>query len=130
MQLKVNVNQKSVLAKLKVTEELIQEKLRGVLKGIADDIVDESPVDTGAYVLSHTFAPTGSGAGRSYSSHGKPRNQDVASKREEARGQLYSEIETVNVTTSKTGIFRNRAPHARPVEDKHSVYTKAKDRAR
>ncbi len=130
MVFKVSVNEKSVSGKLKALEALSEEKVKDKLKLIADDLVVFSPVDTGAYVLSHTFAATGSGAGRRYSSHGKPRNQDAASKQAEAKAQLYAEIEAAPISSTRAGIFRNRAPHATAVETKHSVYTKTKDRAR
>lgn len=130
MQWKVSVNQKSVSGKLKKIEQLAEEYVKAELRKVADSLVDVSPVDTGAYVTSHSFQPTGGRGGRSRSSANKPRQQDPTVKKEEARAQLYSDIEGAEVSSSRAGIFRNRSPHATKVESKHNVYLYAKDRAR
>ena len=127
---KVNINEKSVSGKLEKLQKLAEDHVKNELRKIADSLVDASPVDTGAYVTSHSFQPTGGRGGRSRSSANKPRQQDPSAKKEEARGQLYSDIEGVEVSSSRAGIFRNRSPHAAKVETKHSVYLYAKDRAR
>lgn len=130
MQWKVSVNQKSVSGKLKKVEQLAEEYVKTELRKIADSLVEASPVDTGAYVTSHSFQPTGGRGGRSKSSANKPSQPDDSVKKEEARAQLYSDIEGAEVSSSRAGIFRNRAPHATKVETKHNVYLRAKDRAR
>lgn len=130
MEWKSRVNQKSVSGKITKAEELLEEFVKRELRKVADSLVDKSPVDTGAYVTSHSFQPTGGRGGRSRSSDNKPRQQDPTVKKEEARAQLYSDINTAEVSSSRMGIFRNRAPHATKVEAKHNVYLYAKDRAR
>lgn len=124
------VNEISISGKLKFLEGLAQERVKEELKNIADSLVSRSPVDTGAYILSHTFQPTGGKGGRGYTSHGKPRGQNREAKMAEATAQLYSEIDAADVTSSRAGIFRNRSPHSGVVEQKYDVYRTAKDRAR
>lgn len=135
----VRENKKSVSGKLKKAEDLLESRLKDELKGIADTLIGEdpkgqsgvgSPVDTGAYITSHSFQPTGGRGGRSRSSAGKPKNQSWSEKAAEARANLYSDIDQADVTQEKVGIFRNRSPHATKVESKYNVYLKAKDRFR
>jgi len=135
----VRENKKSVSGKLKKAEDLLESRLKSELKGIADTLIGQepkgqsgvgSPVDTGAYITSHSFQPTGGRGGRSRSSSGKPKNQSWAEKAEEARANLYSDIDQADVTQEKVGIFRNRSPHAAKVESKYNVYLKVKDRFR
>lgn len=125
----VKVNQQSVSAKIKALEAKAEEAVRDELERVAWSLVVGSPVDTGAYILSHTFAETGSSAGRRISSSGKPREQDFAAKASEAMQQLRADIDAADLSKGY-GIFRNRAPHAVVVEEKHLVYTKSKDRFR
>ena len=127
---KVSVNKRSVSGKLEKLQQLAEDHVKNELRKVADSLVEASPVDTGAYVTSHSFQPTGGRGGRSRSSANKPRQQDASVKKEEARAQLYSDIEGAEVSSSRAGIFRNRAPHATKVEAKHNVYLYAKDRAR
>lgn len=135
MEWKFNLNEKSVSGKLKQIEDMAEARVKAELKNIADSLVEANisgkfPVDTGAYILSHTFKPTGVSGGRGYTSRGKPRGQDPATKVEQSRAQLYSEIDAADITSSRAGIFRNRAPHSGVVEQKYNVYRIAKDRAR
>lgn len=133
------VNEKSVSGKLKKVEAKVEEAVKKELRMVADALIGQepkgqsgigSPVDTGAYITSHSFQPTGGRGGRSRSSSGKPKNQNWAEKAEEARANLYSDIEQADVTQERVGIFRNRSPHATLVENKYNVYLKAKDRFR
>lgn len=134
------VNDKSVSGKLSKLGDRAESMVKEMLKDVSDSIIGTnpetdgigagSPVDTGAYITSHSFQPTGGRGGRSRSSKRKPKNQSWQAKAEEARRQLYNDIEVADVSTSQTGVFRNRAPHATAVEKKHSVYRKTKDRFR
>ena len=136
---KVRVNEKSVSGKLKNVESKIEAAVKTELKQVADALIGEdpkgqsgvgSPVDTGAYITSHSFQPTGGRGGRMRTSAGKPKNQSWSEKAAEARANLYSDIDQADVTQERVGIFRNRSPHAAKVESKYNVYLKAKDRFR
>mgnify|MGYP001601807380 CR=1 FL=1 len=134
------VNEKSVSGKLSVPLDKAERKLKDMLREVSDSLIGTnpetdgigagSPVDTGAYITSHSFQPTGGRGGRSRTSKRKPKNQSWQAKADEARRQLYNDIEVVDVSASQSGIFRNRAPHATAVEKKHNVYRKTKDRFR
>lgn len=139
MKWEARLNEKSVSGKLKLLEELAQERIKDELKKVADALIGDdpkgqsgvgSPVDTGAYITSHSFQPTGGRGGRMRTSAGKPKNQSWSEKAAEARANLYSDIDQADVTQEKAGIFRNRSPHAAKVESKYNVYLTAKDRFR
>ena len=135
----VRVNKSSVSGKLKKIEAKLEAAVKDELKQVADALIGQepkgqagvgSPVDTGAYITSHSFQPTGGGGGRMITSSGKPKNQSWSAKAQEARANLYSDIDKTDVTKDKAGIFRNRSPHAAAVESKYNVYLTAKDRFR
>lgn len=140
MEFKVKVYERSVSGKLDAAASKVEGEVKDYLKRVADSLIGDdpkrggvgsgSPVDTGAYITSHSFQPTGGRGGRSRSSKNKPKNQSWSEKAEEARSTLYADIDAADVTKEKVGIFRNHSPHAAAVESKHLVYTKAKDRFR
>ena len=140
MKFDVRINQKSISGKLDAIESKVEGEVKDYLKRVADALIGSdpreggigagSPVDTGAYITSHSFQPTGGRSGRSRTSKNKPKNQSWSQKAEEARANLYADIDAAEITKEKAGIFRNRAPHAPAVESKHLVYTKTKDRFR
>lgn len=125
----ISINQASLSAKIKKLEAKVEEEVKDELERVAWSLVSGSPVDTGAYVLSHTFSETGGKAGRGLSSNNKPRKQDWGTKAGEAMSQLRSDINAADLSKGH-GIFRNRAPHAVDVENKYLVYAKSKDRFR
>ena len=125
----VRVDQKSMSAKIRSLEAKAEEAVKDELERVAWSLVSGSPVDTGAYILSHTFSETGGKAGRRISSEGKPRKQDWGTKAGEAMQQLRSDIDAADLSKGY-GIFRNRSPHAADVERKYMVYEKSKDRFR
>lgn len=134
--MKVRVNEKSISAKLEKVKELADEKAKDKLTDIASYIVAISPVDTGAYMLSHSVVPSGFGGGRLRTSRNKPRHQDYGSVAAEAMAQLRSDIEALDLENTSGALFRNRAVHAPTVEtgsawagrDGYWVYTSAKDK--
>lgn len=125
----VRVDQKSMSAKITALEAKAEEAVKDELERVAWSLVSGSPVDTGAYILSHTFSETGGKAGRRISSEGKPQGQDWGAKAGEAMQQLRADIDAADLSKGY-GIFRNRSPHARDVEKKYMVYEKSKDRFR
>ena len=103
-------------------ETIAAQKVEDRLKDISEYAVNISPVDTGAYVTSFSIGKAGFGGGRSRSSHNKPKNQNPEAKRQEALGQLYSDIEGLGIKQDLEDgnakfTIRNRAPHANQVED-------------
>ncbi len=99
-----------------------EQAIRDRLTDIAQFVTSISPVDTGAYVTSFSIKRAGAGGGRSRSSENKPRNQNPETKKQEAYGQLLTDIEALNISDMiENGnvriTLRNRSPHARDVED-------------
>ena len=98
-------------------EEKAKPKIDSFLYDVAQRLTDLSPVWSGAYVTSHSFVPKGSGAGRMRTSKEENGPQDFQSKRAEGLSLLQSDIESFDFLEAGGGVFRNRAPHARGVED-------------
>ena len=79
-------------------------------------------VDTGAYVTSFSMLKAGSGGGRSRTSNNKPTNQNPEVKKQEGYNQLQSDIQNLNIKQMLEDgnvrvVIRNRAPHAKDVEN-------------
>lgn len=106
--------QRSVTSILKGIESDLELVRTEFLKGMAEELVSRSPVDTGAYITSHSITTT-SGAGRMRSSEGKPRQQSGPAKREEALGQLLGDIAALPPEATKV-YLNNRSPHNKSVE--------------
>lgn len=112
--------QRSFLSDLNRVENNLEDVRKVFLQKLADQVVyaspnptdGGSPVDTGAYVRSHSIG-TSTGLGGKQSSHGKPK--DNGSAREEAHTKLYSQIEALPEGSTKV-YMGNRSPHASAVE--------------
>lgn len=107
-------------------EEAKSEEFKQVLEDVADYICYEvnarddysgSPVDTGAYVKSHSFVETGSGGGRARSSRRKARGQDIMTNQDIARMQLQDDIEELTAKKVDRASIVNRSPHGEIVEN-------------
>lgn len=110
-------------------KNLAAEALQDRLEHVANYAVSISPVDTGAYVESFSMGRAGFGGGRSKSSDARPNGvkkglggANPESFRETARGNLYSDIQGMNIEGmleegNVRFTLRNRAPHANTVED-------------
>lgn len=109
--------QASMTQLLKRVERQLTEVRDVFLENLAEKAVEISPVDTGAYVTSHTIT-TVSGGGRSRTSHNKPKDQDPEAKRNEAFDQLLGDIASLPEEATKV-YFTNRSPHAKYVEEDH-----------
>lgn len=118
MKVKVNTKgKKSISASLlSQVEEAKEQGLQRKLTDISEDAVAFSPVDTGAYVTSFSIVPAGSGAGRMRTSKNKPKRSEADAKAE-AKSQLQSDIARLDLKEGTRFVLRNRAPHARSVED-------------
>ncbi|MGI9143589.1 MAG: hypothetical protein ACR2IJ_10425 [Fluviibacter sp.] len=128
------------MAQIKLTsliskiENSLDEVKNQFLVNMAKDIVNTSipTIDTGAYITSHSIRTT-RGAGRSRSSHNKPKLQDLsakAAKATEALGQLVEDISSLS--EDQTQVFlTNNSPHANIVEYVHgyAVYESVRNRA-
>jgi len=84
--------------------------------------VPDQSIDTGAYVTSFSIGKAGFGGGRSRSSKNKPKNQNPQAMKDQAYSQLISDIDRIDFkamleSDNTKFTIRNRAPHARDVED-------------
>lgn len=121
------VNEKSISAKIEKLKEQTEQEIKTLLKGIAADLTTRTPVDTGAFAESFSVVPASSGGGRSKSSHGRHRNQDLGTYRSIAQSNMNSDIDRLELLENKSVSFRNRAPHAGRVEAKYQVFGAVKD---
>ena len=125
--------QRSFLSDLKKVEDNLVEVRKVFLEKLANQVVyaspnptdGGSPVDTGAYVRSHSIG-TSTGLGGKQSSEGKPK--DYGTARTDAIDKLLSQI--ASIPDGATQVFMgNRSPHASAVEngwpkrDGYHVYT-------
>jgi len=120
--LKINSSlERKMLLLGQTTEDVAKDKLIS----IAQTAVTASPVDTGAYVTSHSFKTDTTSRGRGKSSANKPRGQNPEVKRREGFDNLMYDISTLDLKTLKKVTLRNDSPHAQDVEYKHgyAVYT-------
>lgn len=100
---------------------------------IADNIVDNSPVDTGTYIMAHAAGTGAMPEIASRSSDGKARGQNEQQYKNLARGNLKRSVSAAAVQAGAEIWFRNRALHAPEVEyigwksqDAYHVYAKAR----
>lgn len=124
--LKVN---SSLKAKMQRIEEMAEDAIRERLVDIAESAVNYSPVDTGAYVTSFSYA-VGAGRPRGKSSKNRPRGQNPEAMRQEGLSDLMSDISRISDLKNTTRItLRNASPHAQAVETKHgySVFAKLRN---
>lgn len=89
---------------------------REVLRGMAEIIVENTPVDTGTYADNHEVTTAGRvGGPGTESSDGKPRGQSIGGFREKARNRLMAQIAALPKGMQDASI-RNAAEHAPIVE--------------
>lgn len=93
-----------------------ESAIRDRLVSIAQTAVSLSPVDTGAYVTSHSFKTNTSSRGRGKSSDNKPRGQNPQAKRQEGFDNLVSDINKLDLSKTTKITLRNDSPHAEAVE--------------
>jgi len=87
-----------------------------VYEKIAVEIVDNSPVDTGTYIMAHSVAGgRDEGFVGDRSSIGKPRKRNPAQFKALARGNLLRSVAALPAGATDVH-FRNRAEHAPKVE--------------
>jgi hypothetical protein len=103
---------KAFLGRLKVLEDKVARLPPTLLTEVADVLVNNSPDDTGAYVLSHSIGQSGA-VGRRISSHDRP--QVPNAHREDARAGLYAQAAAISPEATRVWVGNN-APHANAVE--------------
>ena len=111
--LKVNPSLKQ---KMRLVEQKAEDLVRNKLLAIAQTTVDLSPVDTGAYVTSHSFQTNTSSRGRGKSSRNKPRKQNKQAMRQDGLNNLVQDINALDLSSTEKITLRNDSPHARVVE--------------
>ena len=110
----VQRNLQSLLKAIDLVEDDLDLVIKDVLTDIADELILRSPVDTGAYMLSHSIGKS-SGLGGKLSSKDRTKT-NYSSAAESARSKLYNSIATLPKGETKLFIG-NRSPHASAVED-------------
>jgi hypothetical protein len=105
------------------------EFLNIVAEDLVNTTVQTNTVDTGAYITSHSITTT-RGAGRSRTSHNKPRKQDPSVKAAESLAQLQGDIAALPPDQTLVYITNN-APHANNVEYTlgRAIYSSVRNRA-
>lgn len=117
---------KSLDDKISMLQKMAEEEVKGRLEYIANYAVVVSPVKTGAYVESFSFA-VGAGRPRGKSSANRPMaNREKAMSK--GRENLYSDINKLDLSDVDRITLRNGSPHAEKVEKKHSVFTKVRNK--
>ena len=103
-------------------EDGVEEQLEDIVAYAVYVATPDHSIDTGAYVTSFSLGIAGFGGGRSRSSDNKPKGQNPQAKKDESFSQLMYDIQRIDfeavLDSSNTRFtLRNRAPHARDVED-------------
>lgn len=97
----------------------VEDAVKDRLVDMAQTVVRLSPVDTGAYVTSHSFKTSTSSRGRGKTSANKPRQQNAEAKRREGFDNLMSDISGLDLKDTSQITLRNDSPHAWDVETGH-----------
>ena len=94
----------------------VEDAVKDRLVDMAQTVVRLSPVDTGAYVTSHSFKTNTSSRGRGKTSANKPRQQNAEAKRREGFDNLMSDISGLDLKDTSQITLRNDSPHVWDVE--------------
>ena len=98
--------------KMNKLDETVENAVYNKLVDIAQTTVELSPVDTGAYVTSHSFQTNTSTRGRGKSSRRKPRKQNEQAMRQEGLNNLVQDINALNLSDTTKITLRNDSPHS------------------
>ena len=106
----------------------VERLTKATMEGLADAIIEASPVDTGTYVTSHAVyeGSTTSDFPAFFSSLGRPRGQDENQMRAMGRAKLSTFIENLDFRESSF-VFGNESEHRHDVENiwRYKVFTAA-----
>ena len=106
----------SLKQKMRLVEQKAEDLVRNKLFDIAQTAVSLSPVDTGAYVTSHSFKTNTSSRGRGKSSRNKPKQQSQQAMRQEGLDNLVQDINALDLSDTTRITLRNDSPHSQAVE--------------
>ena len=129
VELKVRVN-RGLDGKFRKLERLLDNFQEEYLMGFAEEIVFNSPVDTGAYILSHNFgdnSEVSQGTGQRRDSNDSPFGSKWGALQGPALQRLEAQILGIPLTQTMVTI-RNTSSHAAIVEYRHGyeVYSRTK----
>jgi hypothetical protein len=129
VQLKIVDNRASVSEKINKLDRILTDFSQEYMRGMAESIVLDSPVDTGTYMESHRISSSPQTG--SVSSHNKPRNQAYGPIAQSELNRLYAEIDRLEGTELNTIYFSNISEHATQVEYEHGyeVYSRARSKS-
>ena len=113
--LRVQVN-RGLDGKFQKVEDLLENFQELYLQGMSEQLVLNSPVDTGTYITGHHVGTAAVGASRS--SEGKPRQQPYGPYAQEGLGQLFSEAAAIPDSSTRV-VFSNDTYHSDEVEYEH-----------
>lgn len=116
IQATIKFDRDALTKKMDRVKKIYHDKIKDQLQDMAEFIVARSPVDTGAYVTSHSLK-TNRSRGRSKTSRNKPKAPNPQAKREEGLQNLLEDINKVDLMNTTKIIFRNDSPHAQAVEN-------------
>jgi hypothetical protein len=111
MSVKLTGSIEEIVQKIDATTD---EAIRALLSEAIDYLIINSPLDTGAYLESHTISNT-AGAPISQKSSKRKRGTGGSANIEKARAQLEGDVLKLNVGGEVFNI-RNNSPHANIVE--------------
>jgi hypothetical protein len=112
----------------KFVDEVVEDDVKLLLMDLVDDVAlwSTPTVDTGAYITSFSLN-TGRGRPRGKSSKGRPRKQNKQQKADEARANLYNDVNKLPDLVNKQSVqLRNGSPHAQDVENKYKVFARVR----
>lgn len=113
--LRVQVN-RGLDGKFQKLENMLEEYRDLYLEGMSEQLILNSPVDTGTYITGHHVGTSAVGASRR--SDGKPRQQPYQPYAQEGLNGLFSEIAALPEESSRV-VFSNDAFHSDEVEYEH-----------
>lgn len=113
--LRVQVN-RGLDGKFQKLEQMIEGYRDLYLEGMSEQLVLNSPVDTGTYITGHHVGTSAVGATRS--SEGKPRQRDYEEFAQQGLNQLFAEISTLPDAATQV-VFSNDTFHSDEVEYEH-----------
>ncbi len=115
----------SLKKKVGSIDENLEDLVYSKLTNIARTAVDLSPIDTGAYITSHSFQTNTSSRGRGKSSRNRPKRKNDPAMAEEGMNNLVEDINALDLTKVEKITLRNDSPHAQVVEIGGPNWTKA-----
>lgn len=124
---KLITDDQAVSYKQKKLRENVQQFRDLFLQKMAQEVVLNSPVDTGTYITEHEIVEGSGGSSGGVSSKGKPRNQPWEPNAQQGLNNLYADISILSEEAPNVTMINN-AEHADKVEYEHGYATYASAR--